>query len=344
MRPKEFKTMTTKSQPPDYPLLFTPIYKNIMWGGDLMSTHLDRDIPSAKIPVAEAWEIADRPDAESIVENGPLTKMSIRHLIEHHKDALMGKALLTPQKRFPLLVKLIDAGKRLSLQVHPDAEMCVKHPDAEPKTEMWYVIAAKKDARIFAGLKSSCTRRRFLELASSPEVEECLQSYQSMPSDAYFINAGTVHAIGAGNLLLEIQQNSNTTYRISDWGRIGPDGKPRELHLDLALECVNFADRSSPRIPSAADQTAHNRKLPIINKCPFFHVDDLRLIDTWRDDTNGVPHVLTAIDTPVVVETLDGTGAKLERGRSCLVPAACGAYRITFAKGLRATVVRTTLS
>ncbi len=335
--------MASKLQPPDYPLLFAPIYKEIMWGGDLMVKHLGRDVPLTEIPVAEAWEIVDRADAESIVENGPLAGVSIRDLISSRRDELMGDALLTPQKRFPLLVKLIDAGKRLSLQVHPDNEMCAKHPDAEPKTLMWYVIAAEKDARIFAGLKNSCTKMRFLELASSPDVEECLQSYQAIPGDAYFINAGTVHAIGAGNLLLEIQQNSNTTYRISDWGRVGPDGKPRELHLDLALECVNFADRSSPRIPGVANRTEHNRKLPIINKCPFFHVDDLRLVGTWRDDTCDSPHILTAIDSPVAVEPLDGTGARLERGRSCLVPAACGAYRIRLENTPQATVVRTTL-
>jgi len=323
-----------------YPLLFRPIYKEIMWGGDLMSKHLGRDIPKTKIPVAEAWEIVDREDAESVVENGPLAGTTLRTLMENRGTETVGEARLTPQGRFPLLVKLIDAGKRLSLQVHPDEEACRKFPGAEPKTEMWYVIAATPAARIFAGLKSSCTQQQFIKLASTPEVEQCLQTFKSEPGDAYFISSGTVHAIGAGNLLLEIQQNSNTTYRISDWGRLGPDGKPRELHLEQALECINFANRSSPRVPAVADKADFNRKFPIVNNCTFFQVDNLLLVDNWRDTTNeSLFHLLTAVDSDIAVET-GGTTVEVPRGRTCMVPAACGVYKILL-RGERASVVRT---
>jgi mannose-6-phosphate isomerase len=237
-------------------------------------------------------------------------------------------------------VKLIDAGKRLSLQVHPDEEACRKFPGAEPKTEMWYVIAAEPDARIFAGLKSSCTRQQFIQLASTPEVEQCLQSFKAEPGDAYFIRSGTVHAIGAGNLLLEIQQNSDTTYRISDWGRLGPDGKPRELHLEQALECVDFANRNSPRVPAVADKADFNRKFPVVNNCTFFQVDNLLLVDSWRDTTNeSVFHLLTPVDADIAVETQDAT-VEVPRGRTCLVPAACGVYKILLG-GKRASVVKT---
>jgi len=235
---------------------------------------------------------------------------------------------------------LIDAGKRLSLQVHPDEEACAKYPGAEPKTEIWYVIAATPEGRIFAGLKPSCTKQQFTNSVSSPDVEKCLQSFKSEPNDAYFIYAGTVHAIGAGNLLLEIQQNSNTTYRISDWGRVGPDGKPRELHLEKALECINFADRTSPRIPGVANKTNFNRKYPIINKCPFFHVDDLRLVEDWRDDTrgSGTFHLVTPIDEDIVVEA-GGEAVEVQRGRTCMIPASCGVYKIIVTES--ASVVRT---
>jgi len=323
-----------------YPLLFAPVYREIMWGGDLMSGHLGRRIPKTRVPVAEAWEIVDREDAVSVVENGPLSGETLRSLIETRREETVGDSKLTPQGRFPLLVKLIDAGKRLSLQVHPDQAACAAHPGAEPKTEMWYIVAAKPEGRIFAGLKSSCTQRQFIKLASLPEVEECLQSFKSAPGDAYFINAGTVHAIGAGNLLLEIQQNSDTTYRISDWGRLGADGKPRELHLEQALECVNFADRSSPRIPAVADEAKFNRKFPIVNKCPFFHVDNLLLVDDWRDDTGkSTFHLITAIDNGVAVESGSGT-VEVERGRTCMVPATTGAYKIIVGSE-RTSVIKT---
>ena len=324
-----------------YPLLFTPIYKEIMWGGDLMNSHLGRKTPDSDVPIAESWEISDRPDAISVVKNGPLSGKTIRELLETCGKELLGDAY-RPQKRFPLLVKLIDAGKRLSLQVHPDEIACAKMPGAEPKTEMWYVIAAKPEGRIFAGLKHTCTKRQFLDYVESNEIENCLQSFQSIVGDAYFINSGTVHAIGAGNLLLEIQQNSNTTYRLSDWGRVGPDGHPRELHVQEALECVNFADRSSPRIPAESTTTSHNRRLPLINRCPFFNVTALKLTSNWIDNTeNRIPHLLTTIDKAITIKG-NLNDVIVERGETCLVPANYGNYDIDIGNAAEATVLRTT--
>lgn len=324
-----------------YPLLFAPIYKEIMWGGDLMKSHLGRDVPDSDIPIAESWEISDRPDAVSVVENGPLSGTTIRELLETRGKDLIGDAY-RQDARFPLLVKLIDAGKRLSLQVHPDEIACAKMPGAEPKTEMWYVIAAKPEGRIFAGLKHTCTQRLFLENIESNEIENCLQSFQSTVGDAYFINSGTVHAIGAGNLLLEIQQNSNTTYRISDWGRVGADGRPRELHVHEALECVNFADRSSPRIPAESSSTSHNRKLPLINHCPFFNVAALKLTENWFDNTQArFPHLLTAIDNEITVKG-NSYDVIIAPGRTCLVPANYGNYSIDTGGVAETTVLRTT--
>ncbi|NOY74706.1 MAG: mannose-6-phosphate isomerase [Kiritimatiellaeota bacterium] len=325
-----------------YPMLFSPIYRDIMWGGDLMKIHLGRKVPKSKIPVAESWEVSDRPDAVSVIENGDLAGTTIAGVLESHGKNLMGLAHV-PGKPFPLLVKLIDAGKRLSLQVHPDEIACAKMPGAEPKTEMWYVMAAKPGGRIFAGLKHTCTKQRFLETVKSNEIEGCLQSFQSVVGDAYFINSGTVHAIGAGNLLLEIQQNSNTTFRISDWGRLGPDGKPRELHVEEALECVNFADRSSPRVAAESAPASRNRKLPLVNRCPFFNVSALKLVGDWIDSTEaGYPHLLTAINTDVTVKGRS-EDVLVERGRTCLIPADYGIYHVKITGAKDGTVVRTTL-
>jgi len=311
-----------------YPILFEPVFVEIMWGGSLMKKVLKRDIPETGNPIAESWEIVDRPEAESVVENGVYAGMNIRDLLNRYGKEIAGRNF-NPEKRFPLLVKIIDAGKRLSLQVHPDAAACALDPGAEPKTEMWYVIAAEKDAVIYAGLRSDCTKRMFLENIYSDEIESCLQKFRSYPGDAYFIQAGKVHAIGAGNLILEIQQNSNTTYRLSDWGRTGPDGQPRELHIEQALNCIDFSDRSTPRITAQCSPGTRNIKAPLVSMCPYFQVDDLKLIETYKDFTNGTSfHLLSAPDNPVIVKT-SNTETLLQSGRTCLIPASAGQYTIT---------------
>ena len=326
-----------------YPLLFKPIYKEMVWGGAMLKTHYRRKTPTGKLPVGEAWEIVDRDDDVSVVENGPLKDLSIRELISKHGRSVVGKNF--EGGRFPLLIKIIDAGERLSLQVHPDGDVARQNPGAEPKTEMWYVIAAKPGARIIAGLSRACTKVGFLDLLDSRDIESCLQTFGSQPGDAYFINAGTVHAIGEGNLLLEIQQNSNTTYRLSDWGRVGPDGQPRQLHVKEALKCINFADRTSPHITSVTGTVEHNRKFPVVKYCPYFLVDDLRLVEDWSDTTDGKSfHLLTAINASVSIECEgEGKPVKIPTGRTCLIPACLGPYKIVVDPDRETTVVKTVL-
>lgn len=326
-----------------YPLLFEPIYKDVMWGGDMLSSRLKRDLPRREAPIGESWEIVDRDDDKSIVSNGRLSGTTITELL-----AEFGKEIIGPNYEggpFPLLIKIIDAGKRLSLQVHPDELACEKIGEgAEPKTEMWYIIDSKKDAKIIAGLQPRATRRQFEDTVNSPEVENSLQIFDSASGDAYFINSGRIHAIGAGNLLLEIQQNSNTTYRVSDWGRVGVDGKSRELHVEKAMKCIDFMDRTSPIITGVSDSTNHNRKFPIINKCPFFKVDDLRLVETYMDNTNSTAsfHLITAINNPVAVGKGDSQ-VEIPIGMTCLIPAVYGAYEVSIIDGSETTVVKTTL-
>jgi len=322
-----------------YPLLFTPIYKAIMWGGDMLKSHLHREMPETDIPIGESWEIVDREDEVSVVENGALKGKTIRYLLENYGANIMGDKF--QGGKFPLLVKIIDAGKRLSLQVHPDETSSKLISGAEPKTEMWYIIAAKPDANIIAGLDYRCTKRSFIEDYATTVVEECLQISKSIPGDGYFIKAGTVHAIGAGNLLLEIQQNSDTTYRISDWGRLGVDGKPRQLHVEESMKCINFTDRTSPKVCGVSGTTNHNRKFPVVKYCPFFNVDDLRLTTTWTGNTNGKSfHLLTAINRPFKIVN-ESTSTTVEIGRNCLIPAAFGDYKIEVESGVETTVIRT---
>lgn len=326
-----------------YPLLFEPLYREVVWGGTLLREHFGRELPKTEVPVGEAWDLTDREEAESVIANGTLQGQGFRALLERHGRSLVGERFRGG--RFPLLIKFIDAGKRLSLQVHPDEAAAAKlGGGAEPKTETWYVVAARPGAKIMAGLAPSCTRQRFLQSLHSADIEECLQTFDSLPGDAYFIPAGCIHAVGAGNLLLEIQQNSDTTYRISDWGRLGADGKPRELHLDQALASISFTDRTNPRIVGVVDTAPHNRKFPIVNRCPLFKVDDLRLVQEWPDHTDGTSfHLLTTITAPVeVVSRERDCRVEVPIGRTCLVPANFGRYRIQLPAG-PATVIRTSL-
>jgi len=326
-----------------YPLLFEPVYQEVVWGGEMLQHQLQRTLPETAIPVGESWELCDREDAETPVTNGFLQGVGLGQLVEQYGTVMLGEKFRGG--RFPLLIKLIDAGKRLSLQVHPDEAAADRIEKAEPKSEMWYVIAVKSGAKIIAGLKPNCTKQQFLENLNSTEIENYLQVFDSVPGDAYFISAGRIHAIGAGNLLLEIQQNSNSTYRVSDWGRLGADGKPRELHVEKALECINFTDRNSPRVTGVVGTVDHNRKFPIINMCPYFRVDDLRLVEEWIDNADGRSfHLITAIDHPVLIQNHSREcEVQVDAGRTCMIPANFGRYLLTLPESQSATVIRTTL-
>ena len=332
-----------------YPLKFNPVYQTRVWGGEQLKSVLHRQMPdNGGAPVGESWELADRVDVNSVVAEGPLAGVTISELVKHYGNALLGSRG-RGATRFPLLVKLIDAGERLSLQVHPDAGAAARiGGGSEPKTEMWYIVSARQGAQIFAGLKPRATRLKLTELLGTGDAEALesqLQVYESLPRDAYYIQAGTVHAIGAGNLLLEIQQNSDTTYRLSDWGRVGLDGKPRELHVDQGMAAIDFTNRMSPRIAGSVNQTRHNRKFDVITVCPFFRVSDLRLTSSWRDCTlnDASFHLLTAIDAPVSVSGRSGGPVELIPGESVLIPANFGDYAVEPQMAGESTVVKTTL-
>lgn len=326
-----------------YPILFEPIYMARMWGGNKMGPVLKRQLPESKEPIGESWELVDREGEQSVVANGPLSGLTISELIQYYGKDIVANTY--HGDRFPLLVKIIDAGKRLSLQVHPDAEACqVIGEGAEPKTEMWYIIAADRTAKIIAGIKSNSTKRQIIETLSKPDIENYLQVSDSHSGDAYFIPSGKIHAIGAGNLILEIQQNSDTTYRVSDWGRVDSNGKSRELHVEQALKSINFTDRTPARITGVSDNAGHNRKFPIIRHCPYFRVNDLRLVDTWRDSTFETAsfHLITPIGHPVTVGR-DDLKTLVPAGSTCFIPACFGAYSITLEESGETTVIRTNL-
>ena len=327
-----------------YPMVFKPIYHGKMWGGSQIKGFLRRDdLPDLKEPVGESWELVDREDEQSVVVNGPLKGKTISELVKHYGKSLLGSKYNGGP--FPLLVKIIDAGERLSLQVHPDEQACARiGGGAEPKTEMWYILHSQKGAKIMAGVNPRSTKQQLLNTIQTADVEQQLQVFESEPGDAYFISSGTLHAIGEGNLLIEIQQNSDTTYRVSDWGRVDENGKSRELHVDKALESINYINRTSPRIPGVVGVVQHNRKFPVVNRCRFFSVDDLRLIEEWNENTtvSGSLHLISCVNKAIRICT-DENDLDLKPGQTCLIPANLGVYRILPMEPGETDVLKTTL-
>jgi mannose-6-phosphate isomerase len=221
------------------PLVFEPIFMERVWGGRRLESLYGKRLPSAAL-IGESWEIVDRPEAQSVVHEGPLRGKTLHHLWSGHRDAVFGEVPDSP--RFPILAKLLDAQENLSLQVHPPAAIATKL-GGESKSELWYVADAAPTARLYAGVKKGVTRAGFAKALERGKVEDQVHSLDVATGDAIFLPSGRLHALGAGNLLVEIQENSDTTYRVYDWNRVKKGRAPREMHIDQALQCIDFADR-----------------------------------------------------------------------------------------------------
>ena len=226
------------------PITFKPLYMERIWGGREFASRLGRSLPGEQ-PIGEAWEIVDRAEAQSVVTDGPLAGKTLHELWVNHRAEVFGKRHFSSGPRFPLLCKLLDARDRLSVQVHPPAAVATQLK-GEPKTEMWYFLACDPGSRIYAGLHTGTTRAAFEEKLSRGTVEECLHVLPTQEGDSIFIPSGRLHAIGEGNVIVEIQQNSDTTYRVFDWNRAGLDGKPRDLHIEESLISTDFKDFAPP--------------------------------------------------------------------------------------------------
>ena len=215
-------------KPALYPLTFQPIFKERVWGGREIERLYGKKLPPGA-PIGESWEISDRPGDAGVITNGPLAGKDLRWLMENHAAELLGGAKPATGNRFPLLCKILDAREKLSLQVHPPAHQAAAL-GGEPKTEMWFIADAAPAAELYVGLKRGVTRAEFERKIRDGSVAECFHRLPVKTGDAMFLPSGRVHAIGAGLVIFEIQQNSDTTYRVFDWNRVGLDGKPRDLH------------------------------------------------------------------------------------------------------------------
>jgi len=227
-----------------YPLKFNPIYKQSIWGGQKLREVFGKDIPDEKI--GESWEVADLPDDKSIITNGELAGQTLGSAIEEYPKEIMGDENF--QGPFPLLIKFLDAEDILSVQVHPDEQTCRRMGRGEPKTECWYIISAEPGAVIYKGLKKGTSKEQFAEAITKGNVADMLVKVPVEAGECHFLPAGTAHSIGAGLLIAEVQTPSDTTYRVFDFNRVDDAGKPRQLHIEEALESIHF-DESGDNLP-----------------------------------------------------------------------------------------------
>jgi len=222
------------------PITFIPLYMERVWGGRELEREYLRQLPYPDRPIGESWEIVDRENEQSIVADGPLAGSSLHELWTRHRNDIFGKRL-PDSARFPILIKVLDARKDLSIQVHPPADLA-PGLGGEPKTEMWFIAACEPGAKLYVGLKKGVTREAFQQAINDGSVAELVHEIIPFAGESIFIPSGRLHAIGAGLLIHEIQQNSDTTYRVFDWNRLGLDGNPRALHVDQSLASIDFND------------------------------------------------------------------------------------------------------
>ena len=220
-------------------LRLKPIYQDRVWGGRALEDALNRTLPADR-PIGESWEIVDRPEAQSVVSGGEFDGKTLREVIAGNAAAVMGPTW-PADRPFPILVKWLDCKERLSLQVHPPASVAPELK-GEPKTENWYIAACAPGANLIVGLKRGVTRTQFEKALTDLTLEECVHRFPVTAGDSILVHSGQIHAIDGGNLILEIQQNSDTTYRVYDWGRVGLDGKPRAMHVEQSLKSIKWDD------------------------------------------------------------------------------------------------------
>jgi len=300
-----------------YPFTFQPIFKQRVWGGRELERLYHKPLPPG-VPIGESWEITDRPGDVSVIANGPLAGKDLRWLMEHHAGELLGGA--KPHRGFfPLLIKILDAQDKLSLQVHPPPALAAEL-GGEPKTEMWYIAEAAPGAELYVGLKRGVTRAEFEGKLKTGAVAECFHRVPVKAGDAMFLPSGRVHAIGAGLVIFEIQQNSDTTYRVFDWNRLGLDGKPRELHVPQSLASIDFTDFEPSLLPQGYVQQGAQKGRPLVR-------DPLFTVDAHQADAGanlplraGKLQILALLAGRVQIGG-GGTTVALVPGQFCLVPA-----------------------
>ena len=305
-----------------YPLKFEPLYKDYIWGGRKLES-LGKTLPDGI--VAESWEIASHPDGTGVVSNGKFKGESLNKLVIEHGPKLLGSAIYKDKNtKFPLLIKLIDANRDLSVQVHPNDDYAYINENGElGKNEMWYVIDTESGAKLVSGVKDGITKQDFKAAVKSGTIAECLNFIEVFPGDCINVPAGLIHAIGAGCLICEIQQNSNTTYRVYDYDRTDAAGNTRTLHIEKALDVIDFeVGEGSSTLGLTVTKGYIERTFLVANK--YFAVEKINMSGSMTEDTNGERfHCYTVLNGSITINK-----EIIKTGHSCLIPASVGIYSI----------------
>ena len=314
-----------------YPLLFTPNLHTVVWGGDRLCPY--KGLAPKPEPVGESWEVSAVPSSPSIVSKGIFAGRDLISVVNEMPKEILGESVCQKyDNKLPLLVKFIDAKRDLSIQVHPNDEMAKRVHGKSGKTEMWYIIDAKPGSYLYAGFKTQISEYEYKKRIADGSITEVLAKHEVKPGDVFYLPAGRVHAICSGILLAEVQQSSDLTYRIYDYNRPGLDGKPRELHTELAAQALDFHVEDEYRTIYKEDSNRAN----LVIDSPYFSVRVTDLSDTFhRNLTKYDSFIITMCikgDCKIVVRST-GDEIILKEGNSCLIPATIADYDIVPLKG-----------
>lgn len=309
-----------------YPLFFTPIYKERVWGGTKLQELYQRQIPYEH--TGESWDIACHPNGVSVISNGSLRGRTLEELVKKDPKALLGEAF-KEMKKFPLLIKLLDAQDKLSVQVHPQDEYAKTHEKGElGKCEMWYVMDAPLGATLVAGVKEGTTKQEFERAIQEGTVESFLTRIPVSVGDVINIPSGLVHAIEENIVVAEIQQNSDTVYRVYDWNRRGLDGKPRELHIEKAFDVIDFTKSSSPKVQGLSVNKGDAIDTYYIANS-YFAVEKIQLRGTIVENTKNLKFYLyTCLEGQGIIKHNE-IQSTFHKGQSFMIPGSIGLYEIS---------------
>jgi mannose-6-phosphate isomerase len=307
-----------------YPLKFQPILKDKIWGGQKLHQILHK--PTTSKNAGESWEISDVEGDTSVVANGALQGSSLNYLLETHTSNLLGeKNFRQFGTKFPLLIKFIDAKEDLSVQLHPNDQLAKARHNSFGKTEMWYVVQADPESNLIVGFNQEMTQELYLKHLEDKTLQSILNYDTVKAGDAYFIEVGRIHAIGAGVLLAEIQQTSDITYRVYDWDRVDSEGNERELHNDIALEAFDFDMPDNFRVDYTKDSDSPTELV----SCPYFTTNVLKVNDTiLKENTHDSCMIYMCVEGKAQIE-VDGNQTEISMGETVLIPACIKRFSIS---------------
>ena len=319
-----------------YPLKFENILKEVLWGGEKISAY--KGIHPVRSNIGESWEVSTVPNYVSVVSNGEWKGLPLTELIEKHKGKITGEKIYQKYKNeLPLLFKFIDTKDHCSVQVHPNDGLAQKRHACNGKTEVWYIIDAEPDASLIVGFSASISVEEYKKRVQENTLEEVLMHHHAKAGDVFFISAGCIHSIKKGLLIAEIQQSSDITYRVYDYGRKDANGMPRELHTEAAIEALNFSP--FPENELKRETTLVNSNSIELADCEFFRVHLLNIKENTTKDYRHLDSFVVYMCVDGSCELIAGNNEKtvLRQGESALIPACMGAFEIrpTFNTGVK---------